>query len=82
MNKVKYFTVTLFISLFLIASAFAEANSNDEFQIKNLNDEWELFLEKTPEQTFYLTDNHVPADFIVTVPNEWNPQVHEAGKSS
>ena len=82
MIKIRHLTVILLLSLFSLSSAFAKSKSADELPIMNLNGEWELFLEKTPEQTFYLTDKNIPADFIVTVPNEWNKQVAQAGLSS
>lgn len=65
--------------LFLILSVsplFASIKSNNQTKsFQTLGQNWELFLEKTPEQTFALADKNCPADFTVSVPHTWNLEV-------
>ena len=63
----------------MFSSAFADDFAHKNLTIKNLNKDWELFLHKTPEQTFKLIEAGTPADFTVSIPNEWNKEVAYAG---
>ncbi len=69
------FLISLFICFQLSATLIPSKNSN----LKNLSTGWELFLQKTPEQTFALVDSNFPADYTVTVPHEWNKEVFHFG---
>lgn len=75
----------LFSFLFSVSSLYASENSIAMPETKNLirlDGKWELFLEKTPEQTFKLVDSGTPADFMSSVPGTWNTEVLHTGKTS
>lgn len=74
--------ITLFTILFLFSSVFAQAESRPAEKLQNLTKGWELFLEKTPDETFALIDADTPADFTVNIPNEWNKEVLYSGGTS
>ena len=62
----------IFLGLVLFVSqAFAS--------LRTLGEDWELFLEKTPQETFELADSNAPSDFTVTVPHSWNLEVARIG---
>ena len=65
----------LFLS-FLFCLFYLSAADNN---LLRLDGKWELFLEKTPEQTFAIIDSGQPADFMSTVPGDWNKEVRHIG---
>ena len=68
----KHFKIFLTFLLFTIStSLFAENDIN----LIRLDGKWELFLKKTPEQTFTLIDKKQPADFMCEVPGDWNKEI-------
>lgn len=69
--------IVFFIFLFNIFSLNAE-----ETKLLRLDGKWELYLQKTPEQTFSLVDSGIPSDFMSTVPGNWNSEVKHFGGSS
>lgn len=82
MHKPNRRIVILLISLLVLSNTFAAERKYTKDNIRNLNDEWELFLEKSPAETFVLADKNIAADFKVTVPNQWNKQIILSGKKS
>ena len=67
----KFFQRFLFLLFFfLVSSHFVFANE----KLVRLDGKWELFLEKTPEQTFTLVDAGEPAQFMANVPGNWNTE--------
>ena len=81
MNILRNRLFILSISLFLFSSAFALPSQKNE-GLKNLHSNWELFLTKSPQQTFSLIDNNQPADFTVNIPHEWNKEAAYLGLKS
>ena len=81
MKKSRSLLFIVFFSVFLLSSVFTQSNKKTE-NLRALNDGWQLFLQKTPEQTFALADSDSPADFEVSVPNEWNEQIKLSGGTS
>ena len=83
MNKVRIWFIA-FIILLLLPQSFLSAAENVQkdkgFEI--LKDGWELFLQKSPEETFALTDSNTPADFTVTVPHTWNAELARFGRTA
>ena len=82
MARLKKLTrVLIFQSLlfFCFSSLFAKSNDNSNNSLKRLDGKWELFLQKTPQQTFSLIDSNTPADFMATVPGNWNSEVQHIG---
>lgn len=79
MKKGRSLLFICFFSLFLISSGYTQNNRQNSVSLKALNEGWQLFLQKTPEQTFALADSNSPADFEVSVPNEWNEQIYLYG---
>ena len=72
----KHFKIFLTFLLFTIStSLFAENDIN----LIRLDGKWELFLKKTPEQTFILIDKKQPADFMCEVPGDWNKEIKAFG---
>jgi len=61
----------LFISLF-----FLTASDN---KLVRLDGEWELYIEKKPEETFTIVDNNLPADSMSLVPGPWNKDLLRSG---
>jgi len=82
LRKVKKALVILLLFSFFISSLFADSLLTVNEQIQNLNGQWELYLEKSPEETFKLVDTFIPADYKVLVPNEWNKQLLLSGKKA
>lgn len=82
MNTKSRFQLIILLSLLFTSAAFAVSNTQKLSEITPLNVEWELYLEKSPAQTFSLVDNKKAPDFNVIVPNEWNAQVLLSGKTS
>ena len=58
-------------------SCFAKANDYSDYDGKliHIEDNWELYIEKTPEQVFTNADQNIPSDFTVSVPDYWNNEV-------
>ncbi len=79
MNKVRN---SFFLLIFFLFSSAYAATSQKDKGFTNLNSNWELFLKKTPSQTFSLIDTNTPADFTVNIPHVWNKEAAYAGLSS
>ncbi len=76
------FLIFILFSIFISqASASSKINKKNK-SFETLGSGWELYLEKSPEQTFNLIDNNTPADFTVTVPHEWNLEIKRFGATS
>lgn len=76
------FLIFILFSIFISqASASSKINKKNK-SFETLGSGWELYLEKSPEQTFNLIDNNTPADFTVTVPHEWNLEIKRFGAIS
>lgn len=74
-----HFKIFLTILLFTIStSLYAETDVN----LIRLDGKWELFLKKTPEQTFNLVDKKQAADFMCEVPGDWNKEVITSGETA
>ena len=74
-----HFKIYLTALLFTISSSlFAETDIN----LIRLDGQWELYLKKTPEQTFNLIDKKQPADFMSEVPGDWNKEVFASGETA
>ena len=77
MFKLKCFRNFLAVTFVVLFGSFSlSASSNDYLR---LDGKWELFLQKTPEQTFSLVDSNSPADYMATVPGTWNEEVYHSG---
>ena len=57
-------------TLFIFSSVLLWSESKKK--IDRLDGEWDLYLAKSPYQTFECINNNVPADFKATLPNYWN----------
>lgn len=79
MNKKRNRFITFIYLLLFFSAAFAEDFAHKSIKLKNLSKNWELFLYKSPEETFKLIEKNIPADFTVTIPNEWNKEIARAG---
>ena len=67
----------VFLFIFLISTFSLSAKEG----LSRLDGKWELFLTKTPEETFKLIDSNTPADFMAAVPGDWNKEVkYQGGK--
>ncbi len=76
------FLIFILFSIFISqASASSKINKKNK-AFETLGSGWEIYLEKSPEQTFNLIDNNTPADFTVTVPHEWNQEIKRFGATS
>ena len=74
-----HFKIFLTILLFTIStSLYAETDVN----LIRLDGKWELFLKKTPEQTFNLVDKKQAVDFMCEVPGDWNKEVIASGETA
>ena len=72
----------IFFSLFISQASASSKIINHKISFETLGAGWELYLEKSPEQTFELADKNIPADFTVTVPHNWNLEVQHFGGAS
>lgn len=70
----KRFSFFYLFLLFCFSSLYATDNN-----LFRLDGKWELFLGKTPEETFNLIDSGTPADYMSTVPGNWNKEVLHSG---
>jgi len=85
-NLISHLSTVVIIGLFSFFSLHAQENIISYSETKSgfirLDGKWELFLEKTPEQTFAIVDSGEPADFMSSVPGTWNNEVKYSGGSS
>ena len=77
MLKQKFFRHFFTISFVALFTCFSLSAANND--LLRLDAKWELFLQKTPEQTFALVDSNTPADYMSTVPGTWNEEVYHSG---
>ena len=76
-KRTPYLLISLL--LFFFPSFFAAAADNG---LLRLDDKWELYIKKTPEQTFALVDSGIPSDYMSLVPGDWNSEVKHFGIST
>lgn len=80
MFKLKFFRRFLTFTFIIFFGSFTLNASNNE--LLRLDGKWELFLQKSPEQTFSLVDSNTPADYMATVPGTWNEEVLHSGSKN
>ena len=80
MFKLKFFRSFLAFTFIIFFGSFTLNASNNE--LLRLDGKWELFLQKSPEQTFSLVDSNTPADYMATVPGTWNEEVLHSGSKN
>ena len=82
MNKVRIRFIAFILLLLPQSFLSAAENVQKDKGFEILKDGWELFLQKSPEETFALTDSNTPADFTVTVPHTWNAELARFGRTA
>ena len=79
-----YFKYFVFLVLFLTGSFYCFALPPEyDGKMIHLEENWELYIEKTPEQVFASANQKIPSDFTVTVPDYWDNEIeHFNGHST
>lgn len=73
MKKVLY----AFLLFFAFCTSLCFAKTGTSLNYMELDGEWELFLDHTPEEIFRSNKNGIKADCIAQVPGFWRPYVKE-----
>ncbi len=83
MRNLKTVFLTI-IFLFTTASVhlYSQTLEFNRHGYTQLKEGWELYLRKSPQETFELIKNNVPGDYIVSVPNYWNKILKETDDSA
>ena len=81
--KVSYRFFTFFLISFILCSTInaaeiSVASSSINEDLHRLDGQWELYLQKTPEQTFSIADAGTPSDYLSIVPGDWNSETIHA----
>ena len=61
-----------FLAFFLLFTFNLQAQDFNRLGYTHLKDNWNLYIRKSPEETFKLIKEGKSADFTVSVPNYWN----------